>query len=68
MPVFHLDDETAVIRLIDAHEAAMKMARSLGIIGEVRTLVGKWREDGAMVGWTKKGKTDMWVASSHQLH
>ncbi len=59
MPVFHLDDETALIRLIDAHEAAMKMARSLGIIGEVRTMVGKFREDGQHIGWTKRGKTDL---------
>lgn len=57
MPVFKLDDDdTILIRTIDAHEEAMAMARRLGVRGVIRTMVGKWEENGQMIGFTKQSK------------
>jgi hypothetical protein len=57
MPEFMLDDgHLGLIRVIDLHDATIEMARKLGIRGEVRTMVGKWEDNGQLTGWTKKAK------------
>lgn len=57
MPEFMLDDGyIGLIRAMDLHDAAIEMARKLGIRGEVRTMVGKWEEGGQITGWTKQSK------------
>lgn len=58
MPVFHLDDTTALIRTQDVLEAAKGMARKLGMIAEVRVVVGRYQEDGQMTGWSAQCKDD----------
>lgn len=51
MPRFELTEDTQLIRVMDAHEAAMKMANGLGIVGEIRTVVGDFAKNGWTTGW-----------------
>jgi hypothetical protein len=49
------DGGTMLIRSLDVLEEAKAMARRLGISGQIEVTVGRWEEDGRLVGWTKKG-------------
>jgi hypothetical protein len=49
------DGGTMLIPSMDVHEEAKAMARRLGIRGQVEVTVGRWEENGRLVGWTKKG-------------
>lgn len=50
------DGGTMLIRSLDVHAEAKEMARRLGIRGEVAVTIGRWEENGKLIGWTKKGR------------
>lgn len=52
------DGGTMLIRSLDVHEEAKAMARRLGMSATVRTMVGRWEEDGQLTGWTKQSPGD----------
>jgi hypothetical protein len=52
-----LASAVAMIRTMEAHEAAKDMAKKLKLNAEVRTYVGKWDERGSVVGWVTSGRT-----------
>jgi hypothetical protein len=64
-----VDQALELIRVLDVHNAAIKMAERLKLPAEVHVTVGDWDKRGSLVGWTKrtKGKKDMLVNAARNL-
>ncbi|HVQ09545.1 MAG TPA: hypothetical protein VMS43_14025 [Allosphingosinicella sp.] len=53
MATFVLTAETQLVRQMEVHDAAKKMASRLGMAAQVETRVGDFRHTGWSTGWTK---------------